>query len=540
MSACDARNTHRTQMYRQLLTKRPWLRIKPDGYLGQADAASSEFTLREDWNSYAVSQSDFLRELHPSGHRIHSTSFYPNIYRVAEIVKTDADGNEYTTKRYYEEQVPRIAFAWQPLIALKHAIHLCGNDVQFDATKADCSDEEKKDIAIFRNGWLDKDMEVAFFRLVRSVKRIADGAIVGYMTNGIFEWQLLSFENGDRLFPKYSNSGKLELFARQFVDYDEEGMQVRMLEVWDDHYLTRLKSATVSDSSELKDPEPVVFLGKYELQGYVEIDHAPHGFDRIPVAYKRDDNGPAHTPAQDLIEEYEVSFSQMAQNNKVFGEPILVFKGEDIDCVPDDLTGSIKTISMDSESDVKYLEGQSASESYMKQLETLYKMIFETTSTVIPPKELKSGDLPAAALKILYSPAYEQAIEDTNLFSDVLGDLVEIFKTGYGIEIGKLTAFKSMPLKFWLKPYVHINWSAVITDLVAAVGSGFLSKQTASERASEYTTPDEWTRIQNETEEAAAKELEKQILLEKEKSKNSAKTQQQATNTTTTNTTTNN
>lgn len=512
-------------MYRELLTKRPWLRIKPDGYLNQAEAASSAFTMREDWDSTAVSQSDFLRELYPSGHRIHSRDFYPNIYRVADIqTGTDENGEPIFTKRYYEEQVPRIAFAFQSLIALKQTIHLCGNDVQFDATKADCSDNEKKAIADFRNGWLDKDMEVAFYRLVRSVKRIADGAIVGYISGGKFEWMLLSFENGDRLFPKYSNSGKLELFARQFVDYDEEGQQVRMLEVWDDEFLTRLKSS-VNNAAE-NDEETVVFNNKYEVHGYSVIERARHGFDIIPVAYKRNEDGPAHSNAQGLIEDYEVSFSQMAQNSKVFGEPILVFRGEDIDCEPDDLTGSIKTISMDSESEVNYLEAQSASESYMKQLETLYKMIFETTSTVIPPKELKSGDLPAAALKILYSPAYEQAIEDTNLFSDVLGDLVEIFKTGYGIESGKLTTFKAMPLKFWLKPYVHINWSAVVADLVALVGAGVLSKQTASERASEYTTPDEFTRIINEAEEAEARALESEILLQKETAKANAQYQQ--------------
>lgn len=517
------------------------MRVKPDGHLNQAYIANTDFTAQEDSDSFIVTQSDFLRELHPSGHRIHSQSFYPNIYRVAEFTSVDDAGQEHVTKRYYEEKVPRIAFAFEKLIALKQTIHICGNDVQFDSTRAsDVTDEDKKAIADFRNGWLDKDMEVAFYLLVRSVKRIADGAIVGCMTGGKFEWMHLCFEKGDRLFPKYNNAGKLELFARLFTEYDENGDKVRFVEVWDDHTFTRLKShssssdqatvpsTSVEGSTSADDDDAIYFLGKYVIRGY-EIVDAPtaHGFPSIPVAYKRCDNGPAHTDAQDLIEEYEVSFSQMAQNNKAFGEPILVFKGDDINCVPDDLTGSIKTIDVDSESDVKYLEAQSASESFMKQLETLYKMIFETTSTVIPPKELKSGDLPAAALKILYSPAYEQAIEDTNLFSDVLGDLVEIFKVGYGIETGNLIRFRNMPLKYWLKPYVHINWSAVITDLVASVGSGFLSKQTASERASEYATPDEFSRILAEKQAEMEQELEKQITLEKEKSRLSAQQSQQ-------------
>lgn len=508
-------------MYRELLTKRPWLRVRPDGHLNQSLTTPADFTTHEDSTSTIITQSDFLRELYPSGHRIHSEAYYPNIYRVAEItVGYDEQGEPITAKRYYEERVPRIAFAFQPLIALKHTIHLCGNDVQFDTTKADSNDTVKQQIANFRNGWLDKDMEVAFYQLVRAVKRIGDGAIVGYITKEGFDWQLLSFENGDRLFPQYNHHGKLEIFARLFADYDTEGNKTIMLEVWDDTFLTRLTSAaTVPEASAADENEDIIFLDKYRLSGYQIIEQTKHGFDRIPIAYKRSEDGPAHSAAQDLIDEYELSFSQMAQNNKAFGEPILIFRGDDIDCVPDDLTGSIKTISMDSESEVKYLEAQSASESYIKQLETLYKMIFETTSTVIPPKELKSGDLPAAALKILYSPAYEQAIEDTNLYSDVLGDLVEIFKTGYGIETKNLIEFKAMPLKYWLKPYVHINWSAVITDLVAAVTAGFLSKQTASERASEYTTPDEWTRIQNEAQAQAEKDLESQLLMAKAQAK---------------------
>lgn len=98
-----------------------------------------------------------------------------------------------------------------------------------------------------------------------------------------------------------------------------------------------------------------------------------------------------------------------------------------------DLNGTIKTLSMGTDDKASYLSSQSASESYMKQIDTLYKMIYEQSFSVIPP-ELKSGDLPAAALKILYSPAYEKAMIDAAEYQDVLRDMVELFAYGYGVE----------------------------------------------------------------------------------------------------------
>lgn len=504
--------------YREILTKRPWRRITPDHYMSQA-SNGDEFTPSEDFGGYIVTQSDFLRELHPSGHLIHDHKHYPNIFRKAVLENVDSEtGETTTTTRFYEEMVPRIAFAFQKLISLKQCIHLCGNDVQFDPTKAELSSAEEKSIQLFRNGWLEKDMEVAFYKLAKSVKNTGDGAVVGFMNGNKFDWQILTFEKGDRLFPKYDHSGRLELFARTFIDYDENSNEkVRWVEIWDNKNLTRMKSAASSDNEETQ----MTFYDKYKIDGYELVEQSPHGFDFVPVAYMRDENGPSWSDTQDLIDEYELSFSQMAHNNKTFGEPIMVFKGDDINCVPDDLSGSIKTIDMDSESDVKYLEGQSASESYMKQLDTLYKMIYETASVVIPP-ELKSGDLPAAALKILYSPAYEKATEDCHLFSDVLSMLVNLFKHGYGIETGNFITFRNLPLKWWLKPYVHVNWTATVTDIVQCVQNKILSKQTATERISEYSTPDEFQRLLNEQEQEVATQLEQTLLQQKKQAELSA------------------
>lgn len=73
-----------------------------------------------------------------------------------------------------------------------------------------------------------------------------------------------------------------------------------------------------------------------------------------------------------------MSFSQMAHNNQAFGEPILILQSEggSVD-IQHDLNGTIKTLSMGTDDKASYLSSQSASESYMKQIDTLYKMIYE-------------------------------------------------------------------------------------------------------------------------------------------------------------------
>ena len=140
-------------------------------------------------------------------------------------------------------------------------------------------------------------------------------------------------------------------------------------------------------------------------------------------------------------------------------------------------------------------------------------MIYEQSFTVIPP-ELKSGDLPAAALKILYSPAYEKATTDSAEFQPFLNDLVSIFAYGYGLEVENTLAFASLPMKWWIKPYVHVSESAMVQDLATSVQNGFLSRQTATEKISMYSTVSEWDRIMKEQNEKrkAEMELEKEEL----------------------------
>lgn len=496
---------------KDIKTKRPWKRIRPQGYLSHGRFSSvEEPNIPHDIVNFdIVTQADFLREFYPTGHSINDPSIYPDIYREEILDVLDENGEETgkKTRRLYKELVPRYAFAFQQIITIKQIVHLCGNDIQFELIKDKPTESEIRTFTTYREGWLEKDMEIAFYGCVKSVKITGDGAIVGYIENGKFGYKVLSFLNGDTIYPHFSNTGELELFARSYFDYDEEGdIIVEWIEVWDKTYLTRMRKTGEKYKNVID--KITESLG---ANGYKVVSRKVHGFRFVPVAYYRDNDGPCWSPSQDSIDGFELSFSQMAHNNQAYGEPILVFQGEgeNVD-INHDLNGTIKTLSMGPDDKASYLQSQSASESYMKQIDTLYKMIYKMSFIVDPP-ELKSGDLPAAALKILYSPAVEKAMCDANDFKNLLNDLAKIFSYGYGVEKGDTIGFTNLPVTCWIKPYVHVNESAIMADLAIGVQNGFVSRQTASEKATFYTTPSDWDRIIREKKEEQEADLLYQI-----------------------------
>jgi hypothetical protein len=492
---------------RDIKTRRPWRLIRPAGYLkhGSFDAEEVVTTPNDKLSSDMYLQTDMLRQYFTSGHLIFDRLYYPDIFREVDEPVLDVNGEDSgkTVRRVYRECVPRYAFAFQQIFALKQTIHLCGNDIQFELNRTKVNDSMQRVYDTWREEWLAHNLETAFFFAVTSEKIVADTAFVGYLDNGVYKWQVLSFKNGDTLYPHYDNTGKMYKFARSYFAYDENGeKKTEYLEVWDSKYFARYRASAPGHETTLEK-----IKGALGLSGYTLLSKTPHGFPFIPVAYKRNEDGPCWAAAQDTCDSYDLSFSQLAQNNQAYGTPILIFQGEGENYdAQHDINGTVRTISMSKDDKVSYLEAQSASDSYHKQLETLYKMAYEQAFCVTPP-EMKSGDLPGVALKLLYSPALEKAMFDAADWQPFLNEMVKITRFGLGVEKEMTLAFDELPLVYWIKPYVHVNESAVVADLASAVNSGFCSKQTASERISEYTTVAEWERILKEKKEEESADL---------------------------------
>lgn len=489
---------------RDLLTKKPFVRIMPDGHYSHGERWT-EVVEEPDTTDYLrrkiVTQEDFVRELDPCGHLINDREYYHDIWR-----KNSEDG------KWYLEEVPRYAFAFQQVILIKHLTHLCGNDIQFELADKRDDDESRRVFNAFKRGWADKNMEVAWYRLAKSVKATGDGAFVGYLDNGKFGWKSLSFLDGDRLYPHYDlKTGKLSVFARSYSNYDENGRVIkRYVDVWDNKYYYRY-SASGEENSSLTERFKNALKSVFNVGGYTLDTQEEHGFDRIPVAYQRDDWGPCWTFAQETTDNYEMAFSRLAQNNHDFGLPIMYVKGEGSEEVSkEDMSHASKVFFLPSDGDMGFLQKQDASNAYKIELDTLEKQIYTQSFTVKPP-ELKSGDLPGVAIKLLYSPAVEKAMADANEYDEAVDAMVDIFTFGYGVESEMRLKFNSVEIAHYVKPYVHQNETEQTNNLAMQVQNGFLSKQTASEKST-YATPQEWDRILKEKKE----ERQMDILLQQQ------------------------
>lgn len=491
---------------RGLLTKKPFCRILPDTPertdFGVLRDTNEKIVIRDNLAYMEVTQADFRRELDPSSHAINDRNVYIN-YRKGD------DG------LYYEEDFPRYAFAYQQEILDDRMARTTGNDIQFDLAD-DINNAGKLEVySKFKAGWADKRMENAWHFSIKSDFSTADAAFVGILADGQFRWKVLSYNDGDVLYPHYDRiTGALNILARTYNADDDEGNARNYIDVWDDKFYYRLVSANPNDPNSPKTIDDEgngslsTLAGDFDIGDFILEDKKPHGFPWIPVSYHRREDGPVWSPSQETIEHREAAFSRLAQNNHDFGLPIMFLRGEGKkikEIATKDMSYASKIFILPEKGEAGFLSRQDASNAYKTELDLLEEKIY-SQSMVIKAPELKSGDTPAAAIKLLYSDAYNKALLEIQEYDEFVCKMIEIFKWGYGIETNNRLAFMNTKISFYVTPFIPINDQEVTTNLATAVQNGFVSKQTASEKFY-FGTPQEWQRILKEKHDEQMQEL---------------------------------
>lgn len=496
--------TEKQQTKRELLTKKPFFRINPDVSvrLNAKRTDIGEQPITNDMINYEiVTQADFLRELDPNSHAINDKEIYQN------WVQQDKDG------LYYETEWERHAFAFQQEILEDRLVRLTGNDIQFDLSEKMESEENRQTFYKFKSAWAKKSMERAWYEVAKSALATGDAAFVGILAKGKFSWKVFSFLNGDVLYPHYDRrTGKLNVFARTYKDFGDDGDTHKYIDAWDDRFYYRFVESTPDSKVEdegNEENENNIRIGDFVVSGYTLEEKTPHLFDRIPVAYVRKDCGPCWSASQETIEHYELAFSRLAQSNSAFGLPILGLtkgNGRKIEeLTMGDMSYAAKIFLIPSDGKAEFLQRQDASTAYKAQLDELKRKIYEMSMVVKAP-ELKSGDTPAAAIKLLYSDSYNKGMNETQEFDECIDDIVMIFSWGAGIEMQKRIDFINLPLSHWIIVFIPVSENELTTILATGVQNGFCSKQTASEKFP-YATPAEWYRCQQEKKEEQMQDL---------------------------------
>lgn len=496
-------------MINDILTKRPFLRPLPQ-YIETRNVTRKPERAKVPkdntlWES--VSQGQFVREYYPSGHLINDPVYYP------DRIKYDEE-----QKKFFTEKVVRCAFPLQMIITAQHLVHTAGNDIRHELTDAKIDDAQQESFLGWQKGWLDENIETRLYFFYKSAFIVGEAALLFYLKDSRMYTKNLSFLSGDTLYPHYDSiTGKLNKFGRKFSDYDEDNQEyVQWLEVWDEKYLRRYRRdvqgfrGTVTKAKEL-----------FGLDGWVLVSEDEHGFKRVPVAYHRREEGACWSFVQDAIDKYELAVSYLCQNNMAYAFPIMVLQGDNVD-IQGDIYGQVKAITADKDANIKYLERSDNTAAFELQLNTLLKQIFLGSFAVMPP-EVRSGDLPGVAIKLIYSPSIDRAMIDAKEFDQVIDDVQELFTYAFGIQEKKLTQYQNLHILSYIVPYVHQNVAELINNLVQAKSAGILSAETASEQTT-YDRNNEYARIVRE----AKKEQEADLLFTIKSKQNNTDNQNQS------------
>jgi hypothetical protein len=481
-------------LVKEYLRKKPFYRLMNSGLYVNGERIQPVDTMvyrEKRLFGRVMTQTDYVEEFTPSAHRIMNELFFPESYGYGEVI--DENGEKYETM--YREETFRVQVPLQDVITVQRLVHLCGNDIHFELNDSVVSEELQNRFLQFQKGWLEKNMDIAFYYLAKSVHITADGAIVYFMNRGKLGTRNLSFLNGDILFPHYDFSGEMDYFARKYKDYDENGIEVtEYVEVWDKTYMTRYKKSVYGLAGTYNRIKDILGLDGYEMVN----EPMRHGFNRVPVVYMRSsDSNPCWGKVQPLIEQIEVALSYWAKACASTANDAYVMKGDDVSIKGDPL-GRVRAFTMGKDDSVSLLEKNSSNEYFQNYVNRLFKECFRG-SYIIEPPELKSGDTPAAAIKLLYSPNLEKAKLEAKEYKKAIDDMKTLFCEGYGIELGKVTKGVELSSHIfgWIIPYVTENTAELINNLVQSVGAGILSKQTASELTG-YDTNAEWDRLLKE------------------------------------------
>lgn len=502
-------------MINDILTKRPFLRPLPQYIETRTVTRKPERAKVPKDNTLwqTVSQGQFVREYYTSGHLINDAAYYP------DRIKYDEE-----KKQFFTEKVVRCAFPLQMIITSQHLVHIAGNDIRHELTDSETSEEREKLFLQWQKGWLDENIETRLYFFYKSAYIVGEAALLFYLKDKKMYTKNLSFLNGDTLYPHYDSiTGELDAFARKFSDYDEENNEyVQWLEVWDEKYLRRYRRDVQGFRGAVTKVKEL-----FGLDGWVMVSEEEHGFTRVPVTYHRREEGACWSFVQDAIDKYELAVSYLCQNNMAYAFPIMVLQGDNVD-IQGDIYGQVKAITADNDAKIGYLERSDNTAAFELQLNTLLRQIFLGSFAVMPP-EVKSGDLPGVAIKLIYSPSLDRAMIDAKEFDHVIDDVKELFTYAFGVQEEKGTQFKKLQILSYIVPYIHQNTAELINNLVQATAAGILSKETGSELTT-YGKNYEFSKITAEAKEQEKADILYQSLKNRQNQNNSNTAKTQNTN----------
>lgn len=486
----------------RIMRKEPFKRLLPSGALtalGSGFSTSDTFTvggLQCVYPTYA----DFMQEQDCNAHRIMSPRFYP-----------DVESYDDERKMRIIRKVARVTTNLPEVFRSQRTSMLVGDPTDLKLVSGGGNQRNQDMLAEYCEGWLYKDMDNAVYDLAWTSFGVCDCAVVLFLDGGEIGWRSMCFPKGDIIYPHRNSYGRICLFGREYKGWDGEN-EVAYLDVWDDRNYMRYREQ-LADGKKADGNEAWV----------VDAAPVPHNFPRCPVVYFRR-NDTVAGPAMNILDHFDLAMSQLCENNKHYALRIFYALGADVD-IHASIDGRPMTVtSTDTDSKVGFLEPAEASGSFELQLKQLIKSAYQAAHCT-EPVEIKSGaDISSLTVQMMSKDSYHQALLDAKEIQPALNDLVELFKYGWAIEVGKSSDYANLRIKGVLNPYIMRSEVEEVNNISILKGVGALPVKAAANEAAKlgYGTPRNYEEIKQEEHDA--------LMLESQTQTQTKTAQQTATN----------
>ncbi len=400
---------------------------------------------------YRVTQTKFLNEYYPSGHKIFDRSWYK------DIAIKDEKGN---FLGFYE--VNRISVPIQAMTIDVILAHLLGNKIHI----VDGTLKENPALPLYKEYWVTKNMDTAIYEFMKSSLALGDSALLFYREDGELKWQVLSFFNQDEFNMEYDKYGKPYRFYKY---YDNK------VDVYDKEYVTTYTRSTTWEQEKRE----------------------AHGFRGLPVVYHKREDGAFWTRSQSNIENMELMLSRLSEDNRKKFKSLYHMKTHDPDSVVTQSTGTTDLIITDSDGDFKLVNGADISTQFKFEFETQLELIYNSLGIVFP-KHKSSGDMPTGSMKMMFYPTERIVMSLIHEYDASIDAMNAIVMQGFVSEnTSQTTNITKGNIRASIRMFTPQDDSSKVDSIVKLKQANVISGETASDE-SPYASNNEEIRKKRE------------------------------------------
>lgn len=332
--------------------------------------------------------------------------------------KRDQEGNPIYKEKYIDRC--RIAVPAQRLLCERDVGFLLSNPVKYnidgnvDKQAQDLFDSVLNTFKANKINYFDK-------RLAGELFRCRECAELWYFipseddSEPEMRVMLLSPLHGDILYPHFDDYRRMDGFARKYCIKDELGNSTIHFDVYTRTMIYRY----ANDGANL-----------------TLLDAKPHGFDRIPVVYYRQDETEWES-VQPVIERLEELLSNWGDVNDYFGAPTYFFKGKMKGFAEKGEVGRIYQGEGEG-ADMKVVSWNSAPDSMRQEMANLTNIIFSYSQTPdISFENMKTlgNNTSGAAIRLMFTDPHLKAEKKEELFGEMFTRRFNIVKSGIAASV---------------------------------------------------------------------------------------------------------